>query len=157
MNENDVCCMNILRDYFPCGGSGGGCLETHVTPRAASAAGSVLRMSGTQCRRILSAGPKDRPKSQARIRRAKTGTVMSSGVELIPSVAVTSAWPKGASAVKMRLGTNSAAASTAIAAGMHVLPREASAADLRVRSQASTQLLKAQSAASELQSLTQIA
>merc|ERR1719414_1988907 len=110
-------------------------------------------MSGTQSRRILSASPKH----QALIRHAEIGMVMSSGVALIPSVAVTSAWPKTASAVKMRLGTNLVVASTAIAAGMHVLPREASAANLRVRSQAFTLSLKARSAESEFQSLTQIA
>merc|ERR1719192_2569975 len=94
-------------------------VETHVTLRGASAAGWVLKTNGTQSRRILSAGPK----TQDRTKHAETGTVMSSGVELIPSVAVTSVWPKGASAVKMRSGINLVAARIAIAAGMRVLPK----------------------------------
>merc|ERR1719264_2033609 len=100
-------------------------VEMHATLKAANAARSVIRMSGTQSQRTQSA----RPRVQPRIRRAQTASVNNSGVHLSPSAAVTSAWPRKASAVKMRTGTILVAARKAHVAVMHVQGKEASVAN----------------------------
>lgn len=65
MNENDVCCMNILGDYFPCGGEGGGCC------------GNACYAPGSKCCRV---GPQNEwyPVSKDTECRAK-GSAKGSG------------------------------------------------------------------------------